>query len=110
MPYTAGITVGGGTNVVEGRLISEALDSNSHSNSSSPKAFVLELVQEQTVSAGWPVWRYTDSPHSQDLEPVQKWGGKKEADQSWGWQWVVVLLRVPTDQRQEKVPERVGGD
>ena len=54
MPYTAGIMVGGGTHVVEGRIISEALDSNCHSNSSSPKAFVLELVQEQTVSAGWP--------------------------------------------------------
>ena len=44
-----------GTNGVEGRLVSEALDSNCDSNSFSQKAVVLELEQQQTVQAGWPV-------------------------------------------------------
>ena len=44
-----------GTHGVENRFVSEALDSNCLSNSSSPIAVVLELEQQQTVWAGWPV-------------------------------------------------------
>lgn len=50
-----GTMIGGGTDRAEGRFVPEALDSNLQSMSFSPKAVVVELVQEQTEAVRWPV-------------------------------------------------------
>ena len=97
--------VGGGRDGVEDRFVSKIQNSNLHSNSSSPKAIVLEPELQQTVPPGRPVWHCAHGPHNQDTEPLQQWGKKRESDQSWDESRGVGCGHQSDDRRQMRAPE-----